>query len=113
MIYEFIGEIVTEEALEKRISDEVEIASFNSLALACYVLEFNLNINSTFDTFNNNNINKFEDWAIDIIENRIYEDFQPADFNDYEYNSKEELEENASDSTSWKMDWSSELFKLM
>lgn len=113
MIYEFMGEIVTEEVLEERISEEVERASFSSLALACYALEFNLNINSTFDTFNNNNIYKFADWATNVIENEIYEDFRPADFNDYEYNSEEELEENAGNSTSWKMDWNRELFRLM
>lgn len=55
----------------------------------------------------------FDDWAKEIIEKAIFSDFQPADFDDYDYESEEELEEDASDSTSWKMDWSRELFRLM
>lgn len=112
MIYEFMGEIVTEEALEAKIDDEVDRASFNSYAFACYILAHDENVN-TFDEFDCNNIDRFDDWANEIIEKAIFNDFQPADFNDYEYNSKEELEENASNSTSWRMDWSRELFRLM
>lgn len=112
MIYEFMGEIVTEKALEERIDDEVDSASFSSLALACYILAHDENAN-TFDEFDCNNINRFDDWAKDTIENEIYEDFTPIDFNDYEYDSEEELEENASNETEWKMDWSRELFRLM
>ena len=112
MIYEFMGEIVTEEALEKRIDDEVNSASFSPLVFACYILAHDENVN-TFEEFNCNNIDRFDDWAKDTIENEIYEDFKPVDFNDYGYNSEEELEENASNSTSWRMEWSRELFRLM
>lgn len=112
MIYEFMGEIVTEEALEEKIDDEVDRASFNTCALACYILAHDENVNS-FEEFDSNSIDRFDDWASGIIEKAIFSDFQPADFNDYGYNSEEELEENASDSTSWKMDWSRELFRLM
>lgn len=112
MIYEFMGEIVTEEALEERIDDEVDEASFNSYALACYILAHDVNVNS-FEEFDSNNIDRFDDWASGIIEKAIFSDFQPADFDDYGYNSEEELEEDASDSTSWKMDWGRELFRLM
>ena len=59
----------------------------------------------TFDDFDN--------WADEIIEKAIFSDFQPADFDDYGYNSEEELEDNASNSTTWKMDWGRELFRLM
>ena len=110
MIYESMGEIVTEQALEKRISDEVDRASFDTCALACYILAHDENVDS-FDGFNSNNIDEFDDWASGIIEKAIFNDFQPADFDDYGYNSEEELEENASNSTSWKMDWSRELFR--
>lgn len=112
MIYEFMGEIVTEEALEEKIDDEVDSASFNSFAFACYILAHDENVN-TFDEFNCNNIDTFDDWTSQIIEKAIFSDFQPADFDDYGYNSEEELEENASDSTGWQMDWGRELFRLM
>lgn len=104
MIYEFMGEIVTEEALEEKIDE----ASFNNYALACYILAHDVNVNS-FEEFDSNNIDRFDDWASGIIEKAIFTDFQPADFDDYGYNSEEELEEDAS----WKMDWSRELFRLM
>lgn len=112
MIYEFMGEIVTEEALEAKIDDEVDRAFFNSYALACYILAHDENT-STFDEFDSNNIDRFDNWTSEIIEKAIFNDFQPADFDDYRYTLEEELEENASDSTSWKMDWSRELFRLM
>lgn len=112
MIYEFNGEVVTEEALKEKISNEVGGAFFNSYALACYILAHDENVN-TFDEFDFNNINRFDDWANEIIEKAIFSDFQPADFNELGYNSEEELEENASSSTSWKMDWSRELLRLM
>lgn len=112
MIYEFMGEIVTEEALEEKINEEVDKSSFSSLALACYVLAYDENAN-TFDEFDSNNINKFDDWARDVIENEIYEYFTPVDFNDYEYDSEEELEEDASNDTDWRMDWGRVLFRLM
>lgn len=95
-----MGEIVTEEALEEKIDDE---ASLNSYALA-----HDVNVNN-FEEFNSNNIDRFDDWASGIIEKAIFSDFQPADFDDYNYKSEEELEEGAS----WKMDWSRELFRLM
>lgn len=112
MIYEFMGEIVTEEALEEKIDDEVDRASFDSLALACYILAHDENVNS-FEEFDSNSIDRFDDWAKDSIENEIYEDFTPIDFNNYEYDSEEELEENASNETEWRMDWGRVLFKLM
>lgn len=112
MIYGFMGEIVTEKALEERISDEVDEASFNSYALACYILAHDENVDS-FDEFDSNSIDRFDDWASGIIEKAIFSDFQPADFDDYGYDSEEELEDNASSSTIWKMDWSRELFRLM
>ena len=99
MIYEFMGEIVTEEALEARIDDEVDRASFNSYALA------HDENTSTFDEFDSKNIDRFDNWTNEIIEKAIFNDFQSADFDDYGYTSEEELEENAS--------WSSELFRLM
>lgn len=37
----------------------------------------------------------------------------PADFNELGYNSEEELEENASDNTSWKMNWSIVVYKFI
>ena len=112
MIYEFMGEIVTEEALEARIDDEVDIVPFNSYAFACYILAHDENVDS-FEKFDSNSIDRFDDWASGIIEKAIFSDFQPTDFNDYGYESEEELEDNASDSTSWEMDWSRELFRLM
>lgn len=110
MIYEFMGEIVTEQALEERISDEVDRASFDTCALACYILAHDENVNS-FDGFDSNNIDEFDDWASKVLEQTIFSDFKPIDFNDYGYNSEEELEENASNSTSWRMEWSRELFR--
>lgn len=110
MIYEFMGEIVTEEALEERISGEVDRASFDTCALACYILAHDENVNS-FDGFDSNNIDEFDDWASKVLEQTIFSNFKPVDFNDYGYNSEEELEENASNSTSWKMDWGRELFR--
>lgn len=112
MIYEFMGDLVTEEALEEKIDEEVDKASFSSLALACYILAHDENAN-TFDEFDINNIDKFDNWAGDVIENEIYEDFTPVDFNDFEYDSEEELEENASHETEWRMDWGRVLFRLM
>lgn len=112
MIYGFMGEIVTEKALEERISDEVDRASFDTCALACYILAHDENVDS-FDGFNSNNIDEFDDWANEIIEKAIFSDFQPADFDELGYNSEEELEENASDNTSWKMDWSMMLYKFI
>ena len=110
MIYGFMGEIVTEEALEERISDEVDRASFDTCALACYILAHDENVNS-FDGFDSNNIDSFDDWASEIIEKEIFSDFKPINFHDYGYNSEEELEENAGNSTSWKMKWNRELFR--
>lgn len=46
MIYEFMGEIVTEKALENAISDELEMATFNAFALACYILAHDEDVNS-------------------------------------------------------------------
>lgn len=59
MIYEFNGEIVTGKALEEKISDEIDKASFDSYALASYILAHDKNVN-TFDEFDFNNINKFD-----------------------------------------------------
>lgn len=112
MIYEFMGEIVTEEALEEKIDDEVDEASLNSYALACYILAHDINVNS-FEEFDSNNIDRFDDWASGIIEKAIFSDFQPADFDDYGYESEEEFEENANSDTSWQMDWDRALFQLM
>lgn len=110
MIYEFMGEIVTEKALKERVSDEVDKASFNTYALACYILAHDVNVDS-FDEFDCNNIDRFDDWASEIIGKAIFSNFKPVDFHDYGYNSEEELEENASNSTSWRMEWSRELFR--
>ena len=112
MSYIFKGEIVTGKALEEKIYDEVEKASFDSYALASYILAHDENVN-TFDEFDFNNINKFDNWADEIIEKAIFSDFMPADFDKLGYNSEEELEENASDNTSWKMDWSIVLYKFI
>lgn len=110
MIYEFMGEIVTEKALETRVSDEVDRASFDTCALACYILAHDENVNS-FDGFDSNSIDEFDDWASEVLEQAIFSDFKPVGFHDYGYNSEEELEENASNSTSWRMEWSRELFR--
>ena len=75
MIYEFMGEIVTEEALEEKIDDEVDSASFNSLALACYILAHDENVDS-FEEFDSNSIDKFDNWTNEIIEKAIFSDFQ-------------------------------------
>ena len=112
MIYEFMGDLVTEEALEEKIDEEVDKASFNSLALACYILVHDENTN-TFEEFDTNSIDKFDNWAQNVIENEIYNDYQPVDFNVYEYDSEEELEENANIETEWSMDWGRVLFRLM
>lgn len=112
MIYEFNGEVVTEEALEEKIDDEVDKAAFDSYALASYILSHDENAN-TFDEFDFNNIDKFDNWANEIIEKAIFSDFQPADFDELGYNSEEELKENASDNTSWKMNWSIVLYKFI
>lgn len=112
MIYEFMGDLVTEEALEEKIDEEVDKASFSSLALACYILVHDENTN-TFEEFDTNSIDKFDNWAQNVIENEIYNEYQPVDFNDYEYDSEEELEENANIETKWSMDWGRVLFRLM
>lgn len=112
MIYEFNGEIVTEEALEEKIDDEVDKAAFDSYALASYILAHDENVDS-FDEFDSNSIDRFDDWASGIIEKAIFSDFMPADFNELGYNSEEELKENASDNTSWKMDWSIVVYKFI
>lgn len=112
MIYEFNGEVVTEEALEEKIDDEVDKAAFDSYALASYILAHDENAN-TFDEFDFNNIDKFDNWTNEIIEKAIFSEFQPADFDELGYNSEEELKENASDNTSWKMDWSIVVYKFI
>lgn len=111
MIYEFNGEVITEEVLKQKISDEVDKASFDSYALASYILDHDENAN-TFDEFDFNNIDRFDDWANEIIEEEIFNDFEPADFNKLGYNSEEELEENLKNSTDWKMNWGYVLDRL-
>ena len=66
-----MGDLVTEEALEEKIDEEVDKASFSSLALACYILVHDENTN-TFEEFDTNSIDKFDNWAQNVIENEIY-----------------------------------------
>lgn len=49
MIYEFNGEVVTEEVLKQKISNEVDGAFFNSYALACYILAHDENDDLVFE----------------------------------------------------------------